>query len=77
VGADLLRVIAERIEKQLARPEPVYLIMRVGNYELMQRETPVRGRILIEQNGYKEFPGDEWMVVTQPVRATPTARPAR
>jgi hypothetical protein len=77
VGADLLRVIAGRIEKQLARPEPVYLIMRVGNYELMQRETHVRGRILIEQNGYKEFPGDEWMVVTQPVRATPTARPAR
>ena len=77
VGADLLRVIAGRIEKQLARPEPVYLIMRVGNYELMQRETHVRGRILIEQNGYKEFPGDEWMVVTQLVRATPTARPAR
>ncbi len=76
VNVDLLRVFAGRIEEQLARPEPVYLIMRIGNYELMQRETHVRGRILIEQDGFEEFPGDEWAVITQPVRAMPASTQA-
>lgn len=72
IGEDLLRTIAARVEKELARPEPVYMVLSIGNFELMQRETKVRARKVFELSGFKDKdePGAELVVITQLSGAT-------
>ncbi|HSW45004.1 MAG TPA: glycosyltransferase family 39 protein [Phycisphaerae bacterium] len=75
VGVDLLQEIARRIEQKLTEPEPAYLVMSVGNFELMQRETTIQARKVFELSGFKEYPGEELAVISQPAPASaPTTR---
>jgi len=77
VGADLLQEVGRRIADQLARPKRVYLIMSIGNFELMERETNIHARKVIELSGLKDQPGEELVVITQPTAASgPASGPA-
>ena len=75
IGEGLLRTIAGRVEQELARPEPVYMVLSIGNFELMQRETQVRARKVFELTGFKDAdePGAELVVITQLNRTTQPA----
>ena len=66
VGDEVLMEIASRIEKKMSEPRPVYLILSSGNFEKMERETNIRARKILEMSGFKNEPGEEWVVITQP-----------
>ena len=76
VSDDLLKVIADRIKQELNRPEPVYLILPCGYYELMLRETSVKARKVFELSGFNDpdYPGSELAVITQLPRGTSDQR---
>lgn len=76
VGVDILKVVSERIERELARPEPVYMIIPCGYYELMMRETTVKARKVFELSGFQDpdYPGNELAVITQAARAPSTRK---
>ncbi len=75
VGVDLLKVVCERIKRELARPERVYMIIPCGYYELMMRETTVRARKVFELSGFQDpdYPGNELAVITQAGRTVSAA----
>ena len=68
VSPQLYKEMARRIRQALQSPEPVYLVMSAGDYELMLRETDIRARVLFELKGYHEKPGEELVGFTQATR---------
>lgn len=76
VSNDLLKVVADRIKQELNRPEPVYLILPCGYYELMLRETSIKAKKVFELSGFNDpdYPGNELAVITQLPRGTPEQR---
>jgi 4-amino-4-deoxy-L-arabinose transferase-like glycosyltransferase len=65
VSDDLLREYARRIQEQLRRPEPVYLVMESGNYYMFEHNTGIKARVLAELHGFNQEPGEDLIVVTQ------------
>jgi 4-amino-4-deoxy-L-arabinose transferase-like glycosyltransferase len=76
VGEELYRIIADRIRQRLAEPTPAYLMMASWQYEMMRRETDIRASVLFEVSGFHEQPGDDLIVITQPMVKPATTRAA-
>jgi 4-amino-4-deoxy-L-arabinose transferase-like glycosyltransferase len=73
---DLYAELARRIQQQLARPTPVYLIITARNHALLSKSVDVPERVVFKTDGsLKEFGGSP-LVITQAWNGGTATRPA-
>jgi len=66
VSTEVYTEYARRIQEQLQRPEPVYLIVSAGRHQLLEQHARIASRVLFKLTGFHKDAEDDLVVITQP-----------